>query len=300
VSIVTACWPLGAVLGGAISARLIPVYGWQSVFYLGGVLPLLLVSLLIVALPESIRFMTGQGQSPERIAARLRRVSPGFTYAPGIEFTLSEAKLPGVPAKHLFTGGRAVATVLLWIVFFINFIFLFFMFNWLPSLMQQSGQPLGSAILATVGFNLGGVVGGIIMGLLMDRFGQFPVLGTAYALAALFVGSIGFLGASFGSIMVAVVLAGFCSLGAQVCGNALAASLYPTMVRSTGVGWAYGVGRIGSIVGPVVGGLLLSMGWAFGSLFLVAAVLLVGATVALILLSLAVPAAQASTAPVAA
>ena len=191
--------------------------------------------------------------------------------------------------KHLFTESRATATVLLWVVFFINFIFLFFMFNWLPSLVRQAGHPLGTAILATVGFNVGGVVGGIIMGLLMDRIGQFRVLGIAYALSALFVGSIGFLGSSLSYILPAVVLAGFCSLGAQVCGNALAASLYPTMMRSSGVGWAYGVGRLGSIVGPVVGGMLLSLGWTLGSLFLVASVLLIGATAALILLSQVAP-----------
>ena len=158
--------------------------------------------------------MAGQGQDPKRIAAALRRVSPGLDYARGTEFYLPEEKLPGGAAKHLFTGRRAIATILLWMVFFINFIFLFFMFNWLPALMQQAGQPIAIAILATVGFNLGGVVGGIVLGLLMDRFGQYPVLGAAYALAAFFVGSIGFVSGSLAFVIVAVVLAGFCSLGA--------------------------------------------------------------------------------------
>jgi AAHS family 4-hydroxybenzoate transporter-like MFS transporter len=296
VSIVTACWPLGAVIGGALSANIIPISGWQSVFYIGGILPLLLVVVLIWGLPESIRFMAGQGQPPERIAKTLRQISPSLTYSPGTQFLLPEEKLSGVPAKHLFTGGRAPATVLLWIVFFINFIFLFFMFNWLPAVIQQAGQPLSTAILATVGFNLGGVIGGIIMGRLMDRYGQYPVLGVAYALAAIFVGSIAFVGGSVPYIMAAVVLAGFCSLGAQVCGNALAASLYPTMTRSTGVGWAYGIGRIGSIVGPVAGGVLLGLGWGVGPLFLVASLLLVGATVALILLWRVAPHAESGAA----
>lgn len=296
VSIVTACWPLGAVIGGAMSANIIPMWGWQSVFYIGGISPLILLVVMIWGLPESIRFMAAQGQAPERIAKTLRQISPTLTLSSGTQFVLPEEKLSGVPAKHLFTSGRAPATVLLWIVFFINFVFLFFMFNWLPAIIQQAGQPLSTAILATVGFNLGGVVGGIIMGRLMDRYGQYPVLGAAYALAAIFVGSIAFVGGSVPYIMTAVVLAGVCSLGAQVCGNALAASLYPTMARSTGVGWAYGIGRVGSIVGPVAGGILLGLGWGVGPLFLVASLLLLGATAALIMLWRVAPGARSDAA----
>lgn len=118
-----------------------------------------------------------------------------------------------------------------------NFLVLFFMFNWLPPLMEQAGFPVERAIIATVLFNLGGIVGGIALGRAMDKYGNYAVVGTAYAFGALFLGLVGFLVFSIPLLMSALLLAGFCSVGTQVCGNALAASLYPTAVRSTGVGW---------------------------------------------------------------
>ncbi len=132
--------------------------------------------------------------------------------------------------------------------------------------------------------NLGGIVGGIALGRAMDKYGNYAVVGTAYLFGALFVALVGFLVFSIPLLMTALLLAGFCSVGTQVCGNALAASLYPTAVRSTGVGWAYGIGRIGSIVGPVLGGILLAAQWQLHSLFLVAAVPLLCAAGAVFLL----------------
>jgi AAHS family 4-hydroxybenzoate transporter-like MFS transporter len=151
--------------------------------------------------------------------------------------------------------------------------------------MQQAGLPIERAIIAVVLFNLGGIVGGIVLGRLMDKFGNYVVIGLAYVFGALFVGVIGFLGFSIPLLMATVALAGFCSVGTQVCGNALAASLYPTAVRSTGVGWAYGIGRVGSIVGPILGGVLLTLQWGMRDLFLIAAIPLACAAVAIVLLA---------------
>jgi AAHS family 4-hydroxybenzoate transporter-like MFS transporter len=288
ITLVTVSWPLGAVLGGLVSSKMIPVWGWPSVFYLGGLLPLLLTVILLVALPESIRFMVNRGADSGRIAAIMRRIAPDFAFAPGDRFVLGEQKVEGFPVSSLFTGGRAAPTILLWVVFFMNFLVLFFMFNWLPPLMQQAGMPTERAIIATVLFNLGGIVGGIALGRLMDRYGDFVVVAVAYALGTLFVGSIGLFG-SIPLLLAVVTLAGFCSVGTQVCGNALAASLYPTAMRSTGVGWAYGIGRIGSIFGPILGGIFLTMHWDMRELFLTAALPLACATVAVMLLGRAAP-----------
>jgi AAHS family 4-hydroxybenzoate transporter-like MFS transporter len=285
ITIVTVSWPLGAVLGGLVSSKLIPIYGWQSVFYLGGILPLVLVVVLIPLLPESIRFMVNRDAEPEKIAGILRRISPSIFYSSGDGFTLPEEKLEGFSVKHLFSAGRTPTTVLLWVSFFMNFLVLFFMFNWLPPLMQQAGLPIERAIIAVVLFNLGGIIGGILMGRLMDKLGNYIIIGLAYVFGALFVGAIGFLGFSIPLLMVTIALAGFCSVGTQVCGNALAASLYPTAVRSTGIGWAYGIGRVGSIVGPILGGVLLTLQWGMRDLFLIAAVPLACAAIAIALLS---------------
>jgi AAHS family 4-hydroxybenzoate transporter-like MFS transporter len=284
ITLVTASWPLGAVVGGAISAKMIPAFGWQAVFYLSGIVPLVLVVVLLAALPESIRFMINRGAKPDRIAAMMHRIAPSLQFSAADRFVLLEESLHGFSIKHLFSDGRAAVTMLLWVPFFMNFLVLFFIFNWLPPLMQQAGLPIERAILATVVFNLGGIVGGIAMGRLMDKVGNFVVLGLAYAFAALFVGSIGLVGFSIPLLMLTVLLAGSCTVGTQMCGNALAASLYPTAVRATGVGWAYGVGRLGSIVGPILGGVLLTLHWSMQNLFLMAAIPLIFATAAIILL----------------
>jgi MFS transporter, AAHS family, 4-hydroxybenzoate transporter len=285
ITLVTVTWPLGAVLGGAISAKLIPAFGWPSVFYIGGIVPILLALLLLASLPESIRFLATQIGTRGKIAETLRRLAPELQFSAEDRFVVWEDELRGFSVRHLFSGGRAPATVLLWVAFFMNFLLLFFVFNWLPPLMQQAGFSIQRAIVATVVFNLGGIIGGIALGRLMDKFGNYGVVGLAYAFGAIFVGAIGFLGFSVPLLMVSILLAGFCSVGSQVCGNALAAGLYPTAVRSTGVGWAYGVGRIGSIFGPLLGGLLLALHWDIRSLFLISAVPLVCATIAIVLLS---------------
>jgi AAHS family 4-hydroxybenzoate transporter-like MFS transporter len=285
ITAVTVSWPLGAVLGGLISAKLIPAFGWPSVFYVGGAAPILLALGLLPTLPESVRFMATKDNQTKNIAKILTRIAPDPKTLEDARFVLSEEKLHGFSVRHLFSGKRAAATLLLWVAFFMNFGVLFFIFNWLPPLMQQAGFSVERAIIATVVFNFGGIVGGIALGRLMDKFGNYFVVGLAYAFGAIFVGAIGFFDFSIPLLMISILLAGFCSVGTQVCGNALAAGLYPTGIRSTGVGWAYGVGRIGSIFGPLLGGLLLALHWDTRSLFLISAAPLVCATIAIVLLS---------------
>jgi AAHS family 4-hydroxybenzoate transporter-like MFS transporter len=272
VTIVTSGFPLGAVVGGAISAQLIPVWGWHAVFYLGGISPLVLAAVLLVVLPESIRFLVDRDPSSPHIARYLKRIAPEVTTAPGDRFVIDEPHLGGFTVKHLFTDGRGSVTLLLWVAFFMNLLLLFFMFNWLPPVMQQAGAPIKIAIIATVLFNLGGVVGGLVLGWLADRHSPHKVLWITYGFGAICVGSIGFLGFSIPLIMSVIMVAGFCGVGGQSVANALAATSYPTSMRATGIGWALGIGRAGSIVGPVVGGIALSLGFDLRDIFLTAAV----------------------------
>lgn len=229
--------------------------------------------------------MAIRGAKPDQIAGILNAISAGGAYSISDTFIVSEKKHEGFSPRHLFSAGHAPATVLLWVSFFMNFLVLFFVFNWLPPVLQRAGLPVERAIIAVVLFNLGGIVGGVVLGRLMDQWGQFRVVAWAYAFGALFVGSIGLASFSIPLLMATITLAGFCSVGTQVCGNALAAILYPTTIRSTGVGWAYGVGRIGSILGPVLGGVLLSLQWGMRDLFLIAAIPLMCAAFAVWLLN---------------
>src|SRR5262245_46888978 len=146
-------FPLGAVLGGLVSANLLSAFGWPSVFVLGGVLPLLLLPVLYVLLPESIRFLVSQRTASATVAALLGRIDGRASYASTDRFVIGEPVLPGLPVGHLFTESRAAGTLLLWTVFFSNLLILYFLINWLPSVLQQAGLPIERAIIGTVLMN---------------------------------------------------------------------------------------------------------------------------------------------------
>ena len=265
-------FPLGAVVGGLISSVIIPIWGWQSVFIFGGVAPLILSAFLLLSLPESVRFLVNQQAQSSLVLALLKKAVPKIHLTSGAAFYINEEQVVGAPLKNLFTGGRVVGTLLLWVPFFMNLLLLFFMYNWLPPVLQQAGLPISKAIIATVLFNFGGVVGGVVMAYLIDRLGPLVVLGVAYAMGAISVAMIGMVSSTVTSIMWAVFISGIFVVGAQFGANALAASFYPTRIRSTGVSWALGVGRFGSILGPLIGGYLLTLNLPFADLFLIAAI----------------------------
>jgi MFS transporter, AAHS family, 4-hydroxybenzoate transporter len=284
-------FPLGAVLGGGVTAHLIAAYGWHAVFYVGGTLPLVLLPLLWFGLPESISFLAARRDRYQNISRELlrivRRVDPGGHYADDCRWLVNEERLKGSPIKALFLDGRAIGTLLLWAVYFSNLLILYFLINWLPAVLQRAGLPIERAIIATVALNAGGIVGGLFLGRLVDKRQPYGVLTVAYACAAVLVAAMGALeSGSVFVLMSTIVAVGFFVIGTQYCMNVLAANFYPTGLRSTGLGWALGVGRIGSIVGPVLGGLLLSLGWQFNTLFMVAAVPAAISSLAVFLLGL--------------
>jgi MFS transporter, AAHS family, 4-hydroxybenzoate transporter len=284
VMIVSCGFTLGAALGGLIAAALMPQLGWRSVFIVGGVAPLLLVPLLMPQLPESVRFLVLSGRAPERVAELLRRISPTSLFAPGTRFGVHELKLPGIPVLHLFRGGRTLITLLLWMVFFMSLLDLYFLSNWLPTVLNDLGSSVSEAAVIGSMLQVGGVVGTFVLGNIIDRF-SFRALAFIYFIAVFSISAIGYLGHSTILVTLAIFAAGFCILGGQNSANALAAAFYPTAVRATGVGWALGIGRIGSIVGPLVGGLLLSMKWSVTEVFMTAACAALCASIAAFCLS---------------
>jgi MFS transporter, AAHS family, 4-hydroxybenzoate transporter len=265
-------YSVGSASGGVVAANLIPAFGWHAVFYFGGFLTLLIAPILLVALPESLRVLSIMGGESERIVRILRRMNPELQFGEATCFVNHEEKLGGFPVLHLFREGRAPATILLWIIFFANLLDLFLMSHWLPTIINDVGFSLQTAVIATSLLQIGGTIGGLALGWLMDRLGAYRVLSIGYVTAAIFIVGIGLVGSSVWTLMVSVLGAGFCIMGGQIALNALAATFYPTPMRSTGLGWALGIGRVGSFVGPVAGGVMLSLQWSTLTIFLLGAI----------------------------
>src|SRR3984885_14639917 len=261
---------VGAALGGFLAAGLIPHFGWRSVFVVGGAAPLLLVPVLALKLPESVRFLALTGRANARVAQLLAFINPKAEFAPATRFIVHEPELVGIPVLHLFKAGRTLATLLLWVVFFMSLLDLYFMSNWLPTVLNDLGASVSEAAAIGSMLQVGGVVGTFALGNIIDRF-SFRALALLYFVAVFAIGAIGQLGHSAAFVTIAIFVAGFCVVGGQIAANALAAGFYPTSVRASGVGWALGIGRIGSIVGPLVGGALMTLKWSAGEVFVAAA-----------------------------
>jgi MFS transporter, AAHS family, 4-hydroxybenzoate transporter len=261
---------VGAALGGLLAAVLIPHFGWRSVFVVGGLAPLLLVPILALRLPESVRFLALTGRANARVAELLSAINPKAAFAPTTQFVVHEPHLAGIPVLHLFREGRTLVTLLLWVVFFMSLLDIYFLANWLPTVLNDLGASVSEAAVIGSMLQVGGVVGTFALGSIIDRF-SFRALALVYFIAVFAVGAIGQLGHSTVLVTLAIFASGFCVVGGQIAANALAAAYYPTSVRSSGVGWALGIGRVGSIVGPLVGGALMTMKWSTADVFMAAA-----------------------------
>ncbi|MCX5543084.1 aromatic acid/H+ symport family MFS transporter [Paraburkholderia sp. CNPSo 3076] len=271
---------IGSALGGFAAAALIEHYGWRSVLFVGGIVPIALVPILAWRLPESVRYLASRGEHRERIERTLARIAPDADLA-GATFTTSGAKASGSPVGHLFRPELLRGTLLMWLAFFMSLLVIYLLSSWLPTLLRTTGASLRTAALVTAMFQVGGTLGAIVLGWLMDRLNPCYVLGASYAAAGVFTAAIGSLTATPWLAAIAVFLAGFCVSGSQVGANAFSAAFYPTDCRATGVSWANGIGRLGSVVGSVAGGAMLSTGLTLPSVFMIVGVPAVVAGIAM-------------------
>jgi len=255
--------PLGGFICGLMSSAMVPIWGWQSVFYVGGALPLAISLLLILILPESVQFLILRRPDSPRLAKLLARIAPDAATTP--VKPLLEEKTPGregMPVKQLFTEGRALGTLLLWVPNFMNLLLMYFIINWLPALLTSAGMSVSAGVTASAFFSCGGILGSLVQGALIARFGAYKMLLAEFGLASILVVLMSSISPWFPLVIAVTFALGFFVIGAQAGLNVLAARFYPTAVRSTGVGWALGIGRIGSIVGPLLPGILWSAGAA--------------------------------------
>ena len=261
----------GAILGGLLAAVLLPHAGWRSVFIAGGLLPLGVGVLLIRELPESLHLLLLRGADRARIEHWLKRLAPELTLYPTIALQVPEVGGGKPSVLALFRKGLRLRSLLLWALSFANLLDLFFLANWLPLLATRMGYSESLGVLMGITLQVGGILGALALGPLIDRLGFYRVLVPTFLLGAFMIAAVGRPGSSVLMECVAVVLAGVSIVGAQPAINVLATYIYPTQLRATGVGWCLGVGRAGSIVGPIIAAELIARHWANGSLFMFAA-----------------------------
>jgi AAHS family 4-hydroxybenzoate transporter-like MFS transporter len=261
----------GSAFAGWTVAALIRNYGWQAIFLVGGSIPIVVAVLLIGLLPESIRFLVIKGGQKKRIFKYLVRIAPSAPLPDEVIAGADEHSGKAFSVGRLFAEGRAGVTLMIWIMFFMNLLNLWFLNNWLPTIMNDAGIKVENASLISSLFQIGGLVGALALAGALGRRISFGILAVTYLAAAIFIFLIGNAGASIPLLVVTVFAAGVGVIGGQTVSNALTADFYPTAIRSTGIGWALGIGRVGSILGPILGGFLLSYGGSARRVFWAAA-----------------------------
>ena len=271
VTLVFAGYSVGGILVALTGKQLIESHGWQSVFYVAG-LPVLLIPLILKTMPESMAFLLKQGRQQE-LRVLVRRISPSYPLD-------SQTVLAGNPAendasldapiKGLFNEGRGFSTVMIWAAFMTGLFMVYALNSWLTKLMAMSGHSLGSALNFVIVFNVGAIVGALGGGWLSDEFNIKYVLVSFYVVGAVALTVMGFT-RSTELLFVVVFIVGASTLGTQLIAYAYAGDFYPTSIRSTGVGFASGVGRIGAIIAPVLIGWLVSLALPLEQNFMVIA-----------------------------
>lgn len=250
---------LGIALAGRVAAAFVPEYGWQMLMVVGGVLPLFLIVLVHFAVPESLKYLAERGDKDPQVRVLAAKWRPDIGMHSATQLIVPTASAPsqrGSP-KKLFEGSLLVITPLLWIAQATNQVANFFSITWLPTLLQATGSSTQQAGAINSWFSFGGMIGGLCLMFTIDRFGTLPMvllflLGTP-CVAVLTLG-----GLSSTEQTMVFAAAGFCVVGLQMGITAVQGLIYPTAVRSTGAGWCQAAGRVGAIVAPVGGGLLLA------------------------------------------
>ncbi len=259
--IATGLVPLGGALPGFVSAALVPSHGWQILFLIGGIAPVIIAILAYLLMPESIKYMSIHEPSRGKLTRLLERIAPGYRVPEGARFVIEdERQTPSRNPKYLFTEGLAVITPLLWLVFALNLMGYFFLLSWTPTLLTAAKLPPATAALTSASLQVGGTIGTLLLLGWVNRY-QFKAVSILLLIAVPVVGSLGAIGVggSQAALLAASFLAGFCVLGVQSSINVCGALIYPTSLRALGSGWELGIGRVGSSVGPLLGALFVAL-----------------------------------------
>jgi AAHS family benzoate transporter-like MFS transporter len=244
------------MLSAGVGIFMLPRFGWESMFF-AAALPLLLLPVILYYLPESIGFLVRRGEH-DKARALLNRLDPAQALGADVQLTINERKGGGVSVLELFRNGLAVRTLSIWVAFFCCLLMVYALSSWLPKLMANAGYSLGSSLSFLLALNFGGMAGAILGGWLGDRFNLTKVKVGFFIAAAVSISLLGFKSPTL-MLYLLIFVAGATTIGTQILLYAGTAQLYGLSIRSTGLGWASGIGRNGAIVGPLLGGALMGI-----------------------------------------
>ena len=284
VAVMFSGYAIGGMASALLGSFLVVDYGWKIMFYIA-VIPLLALPLLWKFLPESLMFMTKKGET-EKVRAVVHKIAPELNIPSTASFKLDEPVAGDeAPLRALFQQGRMFSTLMFWVAFFMCLLMVYALGSWLPKLMIQAGYSLGASMLFLFALNIGGMVGAIGGGVLADKFHLKPVLTIMFTVGAIALILLGY-NSPQAVLYGLIAVAGAATIGSQILLYTFVAQFYPAAVRSTGMGWASGIGRIGAIVGPVLTGALLTLELPHQMNFLVIAIPGVIAALAIFMVNL--------------
>ncbi|WP_047155029.1 MFS transporter [Aneurinibacillus tyrosinisolvens] len=269
VSIMFSGYSIGGLLSAGLGIVIIPLLGWESVFFVGA-LPFLALPLMYKYLPDSIGFLLARNNHKE-VGKILSRIDPTYFPEKDDQFEMILPQKAGIPIAQLFTNGRALSTIMFWITFFMCLLMVYGLNTWLPKLMAQAGYGLGSSLMFLLVLNFGAIFGAIFGGWASDRWNGKGVLMSFFIVAALSLTLLGFKANLF-VLYFLVAIAGATTIGTQIIAYSFVSQYYPLEMRSTGIGWASGIGRLGAVAGPILGGFLLTMNFPLQQNFLAFAI----------------------------
>ncbi|SPL72399.1 MFS transporter [Acinetobacter stercoris] len=258
VTLMFSGYAIGGMLGASLGSVLVPLYGWKIMFMIAGI-PLILLLPMMKILPESIDYLVRKKQDL-KVKTFLTKMVPSYQYQQDHVFVLDSTNqsTESAPVKMIFSKGRAFSTVMFWCSIFMTLIMVYALGNWLPKLMIEAGYNLSKSLIFLFALNVGGMIGSILGGYLADKYNLKYVLMTMLLIGAV---SLSLLSLKFDSIVLyfLIACAGAASIGAQIMLLAYMSRFYPANIRTTGIGWGLGMGRVGAILGPILTGSLLAL-----------------------------------------
>jgi len=272
----TAGYPLGAVMTSVVAGLIMPAYGWRAMFWFGGGITLALGVVSWALLPESLKYLfvrrpANALERVNKILVKLKKDALDELPVPAMDLARNRKGFVGNIRSLLATELRG-ATLVLWASFFLCFIALYFLFSWIPRLMEQTGYSVESGRQAFFLFNVGAVIGIFLLGALSTRWRLSNLIFVFLLSSAVGMVVFATVPNQLTVLMVVIFLVGALLQGGFVGLYAVAGKVYPTEVRSTGIGWAIGLGRLGAVVGPAAAGFLIAAGMSMSANYYVFAV----------------------------